>query len=122
VHRAVLAQAGFDPAVVDQAMADPSTSDEVRADHEFAARSLGGFGVPILAFTDGPPVFGPVVVPAPTGDEAVRLWEATLLFRTFDSLYELKRPKTGEDLARIATQFEPYLRARSWQSVERPAP
>lgn len=123
VHREVLAEAGLDPAVLDEAIADPTTSDEVRADHDFATRELGGFGVPIMRFDDGgPPVFGPVVVPAPTGAEAVRLWDATLLFRTFDGLWELKRPKTRDDLVMIAERFEPYLRARSWRTIERPAP
>lgn len=123
VHRAVLAEAGFDPGVLDEALADPSTSDEVRADHEEAVRELGGFGVPLLRFVDGgPPVFGPVVVPAPTGPEALRLWDATLTFRTFEGLWELKRPKTPDDLALIADRFAPYLQARSWQTIERPAP
>ena len=66
-------RSGFDPGLVDQAIADPTTTDEVRADHDFATWHLGGFGVATIRFLDGLGddhdrcVFGPVVVPAPTG-------------------------------------------------------
>ena len=104
------------------AIADPTTTDEVRADHDRAVAEFGAFGVPVLVFPDGQGLFGPTVVPAPTGDEAERLWEWVLGYREFPSLYEVKRPKTGDDLALIADVFEPYLRARSWRTIENPAP
>lgn len=121
-HREVLRAAGIDPSVVDEAIADPTTHDEVRADHERATREIGAFGVPIVEFPDGSALFGPVVVPAPTGDEAVRLWDYMQGFTSFPTLFELKRPKRREDLIEIATRFEPYLRARSWRTIENPAP
>ena len=63
-----------------------------------------------------------VTVPPPTGDDAVRLWDLTLEFARFPGVFELKRPKTVDDLRMIARVFEPYLRARDWQTIENPAP
>lgn len=121
-HQALLDRAGFGAEAVPEALADPTTADEVRADHDHAVASFGAFGVPTLAFPDGSAVFGPIVVPAPEGPKAVDLWEYVQRFSEFPTLYELKRPKRGEDLARIGTLFEPYLRARTWRTIENPAP
>ncbi len=122
VHREVLVEAGFDGDVVDAAIDDPTTGEEVRADHDWLAREQGGFGVPTMVFPGGEAVYGPVVVPAPTGDEAVRLWDFVVAYNAFPQVFELKHPKTGADLVDIATRFEPYLRARSWRTIENPAP
>ncbi len=121
-QRKILADLGFPTDTVERALADTSTRDEVMADHEYAVRSLGVFGVPTLAFPDGFTIFGPVVVPAPEREQASLLWEHVQAFRTFPDLYELKRPKTSGDLADIARRFEPYLRARTWRTIEKPAP
>lgn len=122
VHRAVLAEAGFDPSVLDAALADPTTSDEVRADHDEVVNRHGGFGVPTIVFADGNAVFGPIILPPPTGDAAVRLWELVVAANEFPTLYELRHPKRREDLTAIASAFAPYLEARAWRTVERPAP
>lgn len=122
LHRALLAEHGFDPGVLDAALADPTTTDEVRADHDHVVAHHGGFGVPMLQFPDGHTVFGPVVVPAPRGVDAVRLWDVTVAFADLDHVYELRHPKTRSDLERIAVTFEPYLRARAWRTIENPAP
>jgi 2-hydroxychromene-2-carboxylate isomerase len=103
------------------ALADPTTHDDVRADHEEAVTRHGGFGVPIIVFPSGRAVFGPVVVPAPSGDEALALWDLTEAYSRVHGLYELKTPKTSDDLRTIATVFEPYLTAREWQTIQTPA-
>ena len=36
-------------------------------------------------------------------------------------VYELKTPKTDEDMGHIATVFKPYFEAREWESREKPA-
>jgi hypothetical protein len=119
--RRVLAEIGVDPALVDAALADPTTTDEVRADHdEVLAR--GAFGVPTLVLPSGQLLYGPVVVPAPTGDDAVALWHLVAGWERFPHLYELKRPKSALDLAHIGQAFTPYLEGRDWQSVENTAP
>lgn len=117
----LLESIGLDPALVQQAIDDPTTHDDVRADHE-AVLALGGFGVPLLVFEDDSCVYGPVITPAVTGEDAMHLWQVVLGFRRFPHLYELKRPKTAADMEHIARQFTPYLQARDWQSKEKPAP
>jgi 2-hydroxychromene-2-carboxylate isomerase len=106
----------------DEAIADPTTHDDVHADHDRAVREYGAFGVPILVLPNGRCVFGPVVVPAPTGPEALKLWELCINYSEFGGLFELKTPKTNGDLRMIADQFHPYLASRQWATIERPAP
>jgi 2-hydroxychromene-2-carboxylate isomerase len=115
--REVAAGIGLDPSVVDEAIDDPTTTDEVRADHERVV-ALGGYGVPTLVFPEGDALFGPVMTPAPEGDAAVRLWDLVVGWREFPHLYELRRPKTAADWRHIGKQFEPYLAARDWQTVQ----
>jgi hypothetical protein len=55
----------------------------------------------------------------PTGQQAVRLWEAVSLWAEFPHLYELQHPKTSPDEQAIATTFRPYLEARDWVSINR---
>lgn len=120
VARQVLAGLGHDPGLVDAAIADPSTGDEVLAEHRRVI-DAGGFGVPTLFFDDGQCLFGPVLIHPPRGAEAVRLWEAVLAWTAFPDLYEIQRPKSQADAARIAETFRPYLRGRDWLSINRGA-
>lgn len=110
------------PTTWDDALADLTTHDDVRADHERAVSEYGGFGVPILVFPNNRVVFGPVVVPAPMNDEALKLWDLTISYSSFPGLFEIKTPKTNSDLEYIAQVFNPYLKARQWNTVQNPAP
>lgn len=121
-HRELLDELGFGAEVLDAALDDPSTGDEVRVDHDEAVERHGGFGVPTLVLPDGHSVYGPQIAPAPTGDDADRLWDLVRSYARFPGLYELKTPKRPSDLAEIGALFAPYLRARSWRTIERPAP
>ena len=49
----------------------------------------------------GSSFFGPVLAPAPTGDAALRLWDAFVALGEFDGLYEIKRSR------RTGPQFGP---------------
>ena len=122
VHEQIITGAGFDPAFVHRAVADESTLDEVREEHQDAVARYGAHGVPTLVFEHGYAVYGPVVVPAPTGDDAVALWELVRGMQRFPHLYELRHPKTHTDLVNIAEQFGTYLTTRDWNTVENPAP
>lgn len=115
-------KAGFRAGVVSEALGDPSTTDEVRADHDRAVESYGAFGVPTIVFPSGQALFGPKFAPAPKGDAALELWEMTVAWLDFPHLYEIKRPQTRDDMVFIADAFKPYLKARDWQTIERPAP
>ena len=116
----LLESIGLDGALVDKAVADPTTHDDVRTDHD-AVVSHGGFGVPTLVFEDGSHLYGPVITPAPLGDDAVALWDLVSATRRFPHLYEIKRPKTDADLTHVMAQFAPYLNARDWETREKPA-
>jgi len=122
VHARVIADAGFDPAFVDRAIADDSTLAEVRDEHQDAVARFGAHGVPTLVLDRGYAVYGPVVVPAPTGADAVALWELVRSMQRFPRLYELRHPKTVDDLVSVAEHFHTYLTTRDWQTVEIPAP
>ena len=118
VARHLLAELGLDPALVDEAIADPTTHDEVRAEHDRVV-AAGGYGVPTLFFPDGQCLFGPVLIDPPMGEAAVRLWRHVSGWLEFPHLYELQRPKTGDDVRGITETFRPYLEARDWVSINR---
>ena len=100
-------------------------SDDARrraCDHDHAVAMYGAFGVPILVYAGGRAIFGPVVVPAPTGagrPEAVGHVRHLLGDRR--SVRDQEAEDT-DDLRMIAGQFEPYLAARQWATIENPAP
>lgn len=122
VARELLSSIDVDPDTWDLALADETTHDDVRSDHRRAVEEYGGFGVPIIVFPNDRAVFGPVVVPAPSGSDALRLWDVTVAYATIPGLYEIKTPKTAGDMRTIATAFAPYIGAREWQTIENPAP
>jgi 2-hydroxychromene-2-carboxylate isomerase len=121
VARELLGELGLDPGIVDAALEDPTTGDEVRREHDVVV-DKGAFGVPTLVFDDGQALFGPVLIDPPRGQEAVRLWELVTGWLSFPHVYELQRPKSGQDVAEIAAAFAPYLAARDWQSVQKATP
>ncbi len=90
----VLADAGFDPALVEHA--DDEVHDEwLRADTALALSRTGDdVGTPILTFRPGTDregsFFGPVISKAPKGAEAVELWDAVEKLAT-SGVAELKR-------------------------------
>ena len=102
----LLESIGLDPALVQQAIDDPTTHDDVKADHD-AVFARGGFGVPLLVFDDDSCLFGPVLTPAVLGDEALALWDVVNGMRRFPHVYELKRPKTDDDMRHIASSSPP---------------
>ena len=112
--RQVVAGMGLDPQLVDAAIADDGTHD--------AVVQRGGFGVPTLVFDDGTALFGPVITPAPSGGDAMRLWDLTVGWAAFPHLYELRRPKTPAHQAHVDAQFAPYFDARDWRTISHPAP
>lgn len=123
LHAEVITAAGFDPGLVERAIGDESTLTEVRDEHLDVVQRHGAHGVPTIVFaaTDYA-VFGPVVSPAPEGEEAVALWELVQGMQRFPHLYELRHPKTTDDMLHIGEQFRTYLTTRDWHTVENPAP
>ena len=64
-------------------------------------------------------LFGPVLIDPPTGEAALRLWDAVTSWLEFPHLYEMQRPKAPRDERIIAETFRPYLEARDWVSINR---
>jgi 2-hydroxychromene-2-carboxylate isomerase len=88
--------AGRDAATHDRltaAMADDQWDAVLRASTD-AGRALVGddVGIPIID-VGATTFFGPVMSPAPTGDDAVKLWDAYLALNQFDSVFEIKRSR-----------------------------
>jgi predicted DsbA family dithiol-disulfide isomerase len=121
VHAEVIGRAGFDPALVQRAITDEHTTDEVRADYEEVVTRYGGHGVPTIVFESGYAVYGPVVVPAPEGEDALALWDLVRGMQRFPHLYELRHPKTSDDVGHIAELFRTYVLTRDWKTIEKPA-
>ena len=89
------ADAGIDDAV-DRA-ADTSHDALVQASFETARSVVGAdVGSPVVRL-DGTEraMFGPIVNPAPKGDDADRLLEALLVLLDVPGVYEVKRSRTG---------------------------
>jgi hypothetical protein len=76
--------------------ADPKYGDleeKVRQSTERALSLVGrDVGVPIIS-VDGSSFFGPVVTPAPTGDDALRLFDGIVTAASVEGFYELKRTR-----------------------------
>jgi hypothetical protein len=54
-------------------------------------------GTPIIA-VNGTAFFGPVISPAPRGDEALALWDGILAAAAYDGFFELKRTRTRQPI------------------------
>ncbi|MEU6841342.1 DsbA family protein [Streptomyces sp. NPDC046716] len=72
---------------------------ELRASHKEGIDKVGqDVGTPVIAVpgADGEQIafFGPVVTPAPKGEEAAKLWDGTLLVASVPGFYEIKRTRT----------------------------
>lgn len=96
VHLAdCIAAAGLPADLIDAAQ-DPSW-DPVIVESTDRARAIVGdeVGIPIIVI-DGADVtyFGPVLSPAPTGDEALELWDAFVTLGRIQGVYEIKRTRT----------------------------
>ena len=75
--------------------------DALRASHHAGMDAVGDeVGTPVIHAPgpDGAPVafFGPVVIPAPKGAVAGRLWDGVLLVAGTDGFFELKRSRTRQ--------------------------
>ncbi|GES29541.1 DsbA family protein [Streptomyces angustmyceticus] len=82
------------------AYAEKDTYDaELRASHKAGIDLVGQeVGTPVIAVPghDGEQIafFGPVVTPAPKGEEAAKLWDGTLTVASIPGFYEIKRTRT----------------------------
>ncbi|MBG0815766.1 disulfide bond formation protein DsbA [Planomonospora sp. ID82291] len=88
-----LEAAGLDRAFAD-AMDSDAYDEVLRASHADGIDRVGQeVGTPVIAIGDVA-FFGPVISPAPKGEEAGRLWDGVRLVAGFDGFFELKRSRT----------------------------
>lgn len=95
---AALDDAGLPADLIDYADSD-AYDTELRASHKEGIDKVGQeVGTPVIAVpgADGEQIafFGPVVTPAPKGEEAVKLWDGTLMVASIPGFYEIKRTRT----------------------------
>lgn len=88
-----LVEAGLDTDLIEVYETD-EVDEKLRASHAVGIGKVGeDVGTPIVAFEDVA-FFGPVVTPAPKGEEAGRLWDGCVLVAKTPGFYELKRTRT----------------------------
>ncbi|MFD8865836.1 disulfide bond formation protein DsbA [Streptomyces sp. NPDC059590] len=95
---AALEEVGLPAELADAADTDVY-DDLLRASHKVGIDLVGqDVGTPVIAVpgSDGEQIafFGPVVTPAPKGDEAAKLWDGTLMVASIPGFYEIKRTRT----------------------------
>ena len=88
-----LAEVGLDTAIA-QAMNDESFNSAIIESHERGIALVGNdVGTPIISVS-GAAFFGPVISPAPKGEEAGKLWDGVVGVAGYPGFFEIKRSRT----------------------------
>lgn len=92
---AALAELGLNPDYAKYAESD-EYDEQMRASHFDGINRVGqDVGTPVIAVA-GTAFFGPVISPAPTGEQALTLWDGVVAAASFDGFFELKRSRTRD--------------------------
>ncbi|WP_035749156.1 mycothiol-dependent nitroreductase Rv2466c family protein [Arthrobacter sp. 35W] len=88
-----LAEVGL-PAELAEAATTDAHDEALRASHHEGISKVGqDVGTPIVAFNDTA-FFGPVITRIPRGEDAGRMWDATVTLAGFPEFFEIKRSRT----------------------------
>ncbi|HMM83062.1 MAG TPA: DsbA family protein [Terrimesophilobacter sp.] len=79
--------------------ADSDEYDEqMRASHFDGINRVGqDVGTPVIA-VNGVAFFGPVISPAPKGEQALALWDGVVAAASYDGFFEIKRTRTRDPI------------------------
>lgn len=91
--KAALDEVGADPDIADIAQTDQIDDDLRRSHHEGMDPVGDEVGTPVLR-VNGMSLFGPVISPAPKGEEAGDLFDGFVKVTAYPGFYELKRTRT----------------------------
>ncbi|MBB6170828.1 hypothetical protein HNR23_000888 [Nocardiopsis mwathae] len=95
--REALAEVGL-PEDLTGAMESTDYDEALRRSHHDGMDRVGEeVGTPVISVA-GVSFFGPVVSPAPKGEEAGKLWDGVLLVAGTDGFFELKRSRTRDPI------------------------
>jgi 2-hydroxychromene-2-carboxylate isomerase len=91
---AALAEVGLPPEFA--AYAESTEYDpQMRASHFDGIERVGqDVGTPVIA-VNGVAFFGPVITPAPKGEQALTLWDGVVAAASYDGFFEIKRTRTS---------------------------
>ncbi|ONI63778.1 disulfide bond formation protein DsbA [Leifsonia sp. ALI-44-B] len=90
---AALAEVGLDADFARYADSD-EFDPQMRASHFEGINRVGqDVGTPVIA-VNGVAFFGPVISPAPKGEEAAKLWDGVVQVAAYPGFFELKRSRT----------------------------
>jgi 2-hydroxychromene-2-carboxylate isomerase len=88
-----LAEVGLPPELADHAGTDAYDAQLIASHQDGISRVGQDVGTPVVAF-NGTAFFGPVITRIPRGEEAGRLWDATVQLASFPYFFEIKRSRT----------------------------
>jgi hypothetical protein len=93
----VLAELGLDADLADAAWSD-ETDAAMRESHRDGIERVGqDVGTPVIA-VEGAAFFGPVISPAPKGQQALDLWDGVVAAARYPGFFELKRSRTVDPI------------------------
>jgi len=94
---AALAEVGLPAELASYADSD-EYDEQMRASHFEGINRVGqDVGTPVIA-VNGVAFFGPVISPAPKGEQALALWDGIVAAASYDGFFELKRSRTREPI------------------------
>lgn len=92
LFEAALTEVGLSPGLA-AAMEDESLNPLIIESHERGIKLVGNdVGTPIIAVGDAA-FFGPVISPAPKGEEAGKLWDGVVGVASYPGFFEIKRSR-----------------------------
>ncbi|HEY4268876.1 MAG TPA: DsbA family protein [Galbitalea sp.] len=92
-----LAEVGLPADLVRYSLTD-EFDEQMRASHFDGINRVGqDVGTPVIA-VGGVAFFGPVISPAPKGEDAVKLWDGTVAVASYPGFFEIKRTRTVDPI------------------------